>query len=173
MIHAKYLFPGEYRKSAFDIDYEALYQSGVRGLIYDIDNTLTTHGDDATAEAIALMKTLFDIGFRVCFLSNNDEERCERFNRDIGAMYIHKAGKPFKKGYISACYKMKLNRSQTVFVGDQLFTDIYGANNAGIRSILVKPIAKREEFQIVLKRILEKPVLLLFKVVHPDRCFFN
>ncbi len=172
MIHARYLFPGEYISSAFDIDYQALYDCGVRGLIFDIDNTLTTHGDDATAEAIELVRKLFDIGFTVCFLSNNDEERCERFNRDIGAFYIHKAGKPLKKGYISACFRMKCNRNQVVFVGDQLFTDVYGANNAGIRSILVKPIAKREELQIVLKRILEKPILLLFRIIHPDRCIF-
>lgn len=171
MIHISYLFPSEYQRSAFAIDYRALFDSGVRGLIYDIDNTLTTHGDDATCEAVSLVKELFNIGFNVCFLSNNDEERCQRFNRDIGAVYIHKAGKPLKKGYLAACDRMSLSASQTVFIGDQLFTDIYGANNAGIRSILVKPIAKKEEPQIVLKRILEKPILVLFRFLHPERCF--
>ena len=48
-------------------------------------------------------------------------------------------------------------------MGDQLFTDVYGANRAGIYSILVKPMNPKEEIQIVLKRYLEKPVLYFYK----------
>ena len=55
------------------------------------------------------------------------------------------------------------DRSSTLFVGDQLFTDVWGARNAGIFSILVKPIDKKEEIQIVLKRYLEKIVLAFYK----------
>ena len=51
----------------------------------------------------------------------------------------------------------------TIFIGDQLFTDVYGANRAGIRTILVEPIHPKEEIQIVLKRYLEKIVLYFYK----------
>jgi len=53
--------------------------------------------------------------------------------------------------------------TNTVFVGDQIFTDVYGANRAGIRTILVKPIHPKEEIQIVLKRYLEKVVLYFYQ----------
>ena len=73
--------------------------------------------------------------------------------------YIYKAGKPSKHGYEKAMERMGTDRSNTLFVGDQLFTDVWGANGAGIHSILVKPIDPKEEIQIVLKRKLERIVL--------------
>ena len=88
------------------------------------------------------------------------------FNEKIGANYIYKAGKPKAKGYNAAMEKMGTNRENTLFVGDQIFTDIWGANNAGIRSILVRPIAKHEEIQIVLKRIPEKLILHFYLKKH-------
>jgi predicted HAD superfamily phosphohydrolase YqeG len=62
--------------------------------------------------------------------------------------------------------KMGTDKGNTLFVGDQLFTDIWGANNAKLHSILVKPIAKHEEIQIILKRIPEKLVLFFYKRKH-------
>ena len=53
--------------------------------------------------------------------------------------------------------------TQTAFVGDQIFTDIWGANSAGVYSILVDPISPKEEIQIVLKRYLERIVLFFYK----------
>ena len=77
--------------------------------------------------------------------------------------YIYKAGKPSSKNYLHAMERMNSNRENTLFVGDQLFTDVWGAKKAGIFSILVKPIDKKEEIQIVLKRYLEKIVLYFYK----------
>ena len=81
----------------------------------------------------------------------------------MNAPYIYKAGKPGTKNYNAAMIKMGSNRKNTFFVGDQLFTDVWGAKRAGIYSILVKPIDKKEEIQIVLKRYLEKIVLFFYK----------
>ena len=152
-------FPDEYVDSAYKIDYAALYQQGIRGLIYDIDNTLVEHGADANEEAIALMKRLRELGFSICFLSNNKEPRVKRFNEPIQAPYLYKGGKPGRAGYEKAMQLLGTNHKTTVFIGDQLFTDIYGAKRTGIRNILVKPIGKKEEIQIVLKRYLERIVL--------------
>ena len=76
---------------------------------------------------------------------------------------ISKAGKPGVKGYEKAMELMGTDREHTLFVGDQLFTDVYGANRAGLYSILVRPMNPREEIQIVMKRYLEKPVLYFYK----------
>ena len=85
------------------------------------------------------------------------------FNQDIGTKYIYNAHKPSTKNYIKAMELMKTDRANTVFVGDQLFTDVWGAKRAGIRNILVKPIHPKEEIQIVLKRYLERIVLFFYK----------
>lgn len=85
------------------------------------------------------------------------------FNEKIGVSYIFKAGKPGKKGYERAMQKIGTDKNNTVFIGDQLFTDVWGAKRAGIRNILVKPIHPKEEIQIVLKRKLEKIVLFFYR----------
>ena len=85
------------------------------------------------------------------------------FAEQVGSLYIHKAGKPGVKNYLRAMELMGTDRRTTLFVGDQLFTDIYGANRSGIYAILVKPINPREEIQIVLKRYLEAVVLHYYK----------
>ena len=152
-------FPDAYADSAYEIDYAALYAEGIRGLIYDIDNTLVEHGADANEQAVALMQKLRKLGFSICFLSNNKEPRVKRFNEPIQAPYLYKGGKPGRAGYEKAMERMGTDKETTMFIGDQLFTDIYGAKRVGIRNILVKPIGKKEEIQIVLKRYLERIVL--------------
>ncbi len=156
-------FPDEYAASTYIIPFEKLYEQGFRGVIFDIDNTLVPHGAPADERAEKLFQRLKDIGFRSCLLSNNQEPRVKMFNQDIGSEYICNAHKPSTKNYIRAMEIMGTDRTNTLFVGDQLFTDVWGAKRAGIRSILVKPIHPKEEIQIVLKRYLEKIVLHFYK----------
>lgn len=162
-------YPREYYDSAYSVDFGKYYHMGYRGVIFDIDNTLVEHDAPADERASRLIKKLQTLGFSVCFLSNNDEPRVADFNKQLGAQYIYKAGKPLAKGYGRAMKLMGTDKENTLFVGDQIFTDIWGANNAGIRSILVQPIAKHEEIQIVLKRIPEKWVLHCYLKKHALR----
>lgn len=157
------LYPKEESESVYILDYEGLYEKGYRGIIFDIDNTLVEHGAPATKEAIALVDKLRRMGFSVCFLSNNDEPRVSKFCKPMDAAYIYKAGKPKCKGYEAAMKITGTTKEQTISIGDQIFTDMWGANRAGIHTILVKPIGKKEEIQIVLKRYLEKVVLYFYR----------
>lgn len=159
----KKLYPTKYLDSSYSIDYEQLYRSGIRGLIYDIDNTLVEHGMPATERAIKLFEQLRSIGFDTCLISNNKEPRVKPFADAVGSKYVFDAHKPSRKNYIRAMELMGTDTGNTYFVGDQIFTDVYGANRTGIPSILVKPIHPKEEIQIVLKRKLEKIVLFFYK----------
>lgn len=85
------------------------------------------------------------------------------FNDAVGAAYIFKANKPAVANYLKAMEQMGTDQRNTLFVGDQLFTDVWGAKRTGIRTFLVKPIHPKEEIQIVLKRYLEKIVLFFYK----------
>ena len=89
-----FLYPKEYKDSTYNIDFEQLYKEGYRGIIFDIDNTLVTHGSPADERAIALFKHLKEIGFKCLLLSNNKEKRVRSFADQVGAKYIYKAGKP-------------------------------------------------------------------------------
>ena len=157
-------FPDEYVDSTYMIDFEKLYQEGYRGLIFDIDNTLVPHGAPADTRAIALFRRLKKLGFGCCLLSNNQKKRVASFNDAVQVNYIENAHKPSVRNYNRAMEILGTNTENTIFIGDQLFTDVYGAKRAGIRNILVKPIDPKEEIQIVLKRRLEAIVLLCYRL---------
>lgn len=158
-----YLFPDEHVSSTYQINFEKLYEEGYRGLIFDIDNTLVPHGAPADERAIKFFEELKKIGFSCVLLSNNKEPRVKLFNEKIGVEYIFKAAKPKPGNYRRAMEIMGTDCTNTLFIGDQIFTDVMGANIAGIRTFLVEPINPKEEIQIVLKRYLEKIVLFFYK----------
>ena len=141
----------------FSIPWEALYDSGKRGVIFDIDNTLVTHGSPPDDAARDLFAYLSNMGFKTCLVSNNKEPRVKSFAKQVGAFYIFKAGKPKKKGYLLALSVMGVNKDEALSVGDQFFTDIAGANRAGILNLYVAPIDPSTDPPFVrFKRRLEK-----------------
>lgn len=156
-------YPDEYMDSTFEIDFEGLYEKGYRGVIFDIDNTLVPHGAPADKRAVQFFKRLEKIGIKPIMLSNNKEPRVKMFCDAVNAPYIFKANKPNPTKYRQAMSVINTNKNNTLFVGDQIFTDVWGANKAELYSILVKPIHPKEEIQIVLKRYLEKIVLYFYK----------
>lgn len=155
-------YPYEYVESVFTIDYEKLYSIGFRGIIFDIDNTLVPHGADSTAEVDAFFRNIQKIGFKTLLLSNNDEERILRFLRNIDSLYIKDAEKPKTAGYLDAIRMLQMPKDKIVFVGDQVFTDILGANRSGLASILVKFIGYKTETKIGIRRNLEKIILRFY-----------
>ena len=151
-------------KSVYEIDFDSLYKEGIKGIIFDIDNTLVAHDAPCTDESDSLVKSLFDKGFKIFILSNNDEDRVKLFIKNVYIDYIYKSGKPSAKNYQTAFEKMGLKKEEVIAVGDQLFTDCLGAKNAGIKFIRVGIVSKKEPPHIKLKRILEKPIELLSKI---------
>lgn len=158
----KMFFPDEYLESTYKINFEELYRKGYRGIIFDIDNTLVPHGAPSDEKSEKLFENLKQIGFQCCLLSNNQYQRVSSFNEKIQVHFIENAHKPSRKNYLKAMELMGTSLENTLFVGDQLFTDVYGAKRVGIYNILVKPIHPKEEIQIVLKRKLEKIVLFFY-----------
>ena len=147
-------YPGEYVDSTYEIDFDRLYEDGYRGVIFDIDNTLVPHGAPADERACALFAHLKELGYHCMLLSNNKEPRVKMFNDAVQVSYIYKAGKPNPANYRKAMEQMGTDEKNTL---------LWGANRAGIRTILVKPIDPKEEIQIVLKRYLEKIVLFFYR----------
>lgn len=156
-------YPKECADSTYQIDFQMLYEKGFRGILFDIDNTLVPHGMPATSEAEELFEKLRRIGFETCLISNNKEPRVRPFADAVQSRYIFDAHKPAAKNYRKAMELMHTDPNHSLFVGDQIFTDVFGANRAKMYTILVKPIHPKEEIQIVLKRYLERIVLWEYK----------
>ena len=153
----------EYVESVFSIDYNKLYQKGYKGIIFDLDNNLVGHGKPSTPEIDELFTKLHEIGFKTFILSDNGKNRIEKFLENIECPYIDNANKPNPANYLKALEFMKLSKDEVVYVGDQVFTDILGANKAGIASILVKYIGYYDKQKIGIKRRIEKIILKIYK----------
>ncbi|MGN0633353.1 MAG: VanW family protein [Oscillospiraceae bacterium] len=159
----KLLYPCAYADGVFDIDYVKLYDKGYRGIIFDIDNTLVHHGDDSTKEVDELFKYIQGIGFKTVLLTDNEKSRVERFIKNIDTPYICDADKPDTAGYMKAVKVLRMEKEKVVLIGDQIFTDILGANKSGIDSILVKFIRLKEETKIGKRRHLENIILGIYR----------
>lgn len=159
-------YPNDYVESTYKIDFAELAKEGYSAVIFDVDNTLVPHGAPADDRAKELFQLLNANGFSCMLLSNNKEPRVKSFAEDVKyTSYIYKANKPSSTGYKKAMEQMGSNENNTIFVGDQILTDVWGARRAGIRTIMVKPVLKwKEEPQIVLKRFVEAIILFFYKI---------
>lgn len=155
----KKYYPCEHINSVFAIDYEKIYSLGYKAIIFDIDNTLVHHGDDSNDEVDSLFRYIHGIGLKTLFLSNNSIARIERFNKNINTLYIANANKPDTAGYLKAISLLGVTKDEVIVIGDQIFTDILGANKCGIPSVLVDFIYIEGVTKIGKKRYLEKLIL--------------
>ena len=161
------LIPNDYRRSILDITPEYLKERGLSGVILDIDNTLIGHNVPIpTPDVMALLDRYRQSGIRMCVVSNNRQPRVANFCERIGVEdYVWDALKPAAKGYIKAAELMSLPPEKTAAVGDQIYTDVWGARRAGCYAVLLRPIHKGKEGAfIAFKRLLEKPILLYLKI---------
>lgn len=151
-----------YFKNITEVTPEFLKENNVLGLILDIDNTLIGHNVPLPDEKITNhLRLLENSGIKLCVVSNNNYSRVRSFAEKIKVeCFVANALKPRKKGYLEASERMNLPLDKIGAVGDQLFTDVLGANLAGCFSIYTKPLHKGGEgFLIAVKRLLEKPFL--------------
>lgn len=154
-------YPTIYRRRITDLTVTDLQRLGVQGILLDIDNTLTTHDNpELDARVSAWLDAVRQAGFALTVVSNNRDERVRPFAEAIGLRFQARAAKPLPRGYRAAAASMGLTPQQCVAVGDQIFTDILGANLAGMKSVLLEPIELEvaQKF-IVFKRRLERVLL--------------
>lgn len=163
----KEYFPGAYAPNVFSVDYQWLFDRGYRAILFDVDNTLVHHNADSTREVDALFQRLQEIGLKTALVSNNSPERLARFARNIDTCCIAEADKPQSAGYEKALRELGVSKEQAVFIGDQVFVDICGANQCGIASILVHYITVNKRAWIGFRRYLEKMILFVYRFRKP------
>ncbi|MDD6736071.1 MAG: YqeG family HAD IIIA-type phosphatase [Clostridiales bacterium] len=139
-------------------------EKGIKNALLDIDNTLVSYtrstADDAARRFLGMLS---ENGIKYAFVSNNHRERVETFAREFGAIFVHDAAKPLTFGIKKAMRLIGADKSNTVLIGDQLFTDVLAGKRAGIPTVMVDPIEAKETPFFSMKRRLEKIVLKDFK----------
>ena len=155
----------DYMFRAFDEITPAFLASlGVKAILADIDNTLAPYEQPEPDERIkGWIASLAEAGIGIAFVSNNDWERVELFNRTLGVPAYAKSGKPFKKNLVKAMNDLGGTLDTTVMLGDQLLTDALAGHNLGVKCLIVPPIRDKKNAFFKFKRWLEKPVVKKFK----------
>ncbi len=138
-------------------------EKGIDRVVFDLDNTIAPYDKPTPDEkAISYIASLREAGIEVMLVSNNEKERVDIFNEQLGLFAVHKAGKPGVKG-IKACLEQSKNKGKAAFVGDQIFTDCLSARRAGLPCFLVEPIQPKESLFFKLKRLGEKPFIRRYR----------
>ena len=161
--------PDFYFQTFDQADAEFLTSHGVKGIILDVDNTLEPYENPTPGDhVVAWMDSLRACGISLAIVSNNNAERIDLFNSSLGLFAISKGAKPFRKNLLRAMAEMGTDRSNTILMGDQIFTDVWAARNAGIRAILVPPIKDKTDIFTRFKRLLEKPIMRRYRKKHKE-----
>ena len=151
-------------KSVTDITTDFLVKSNIRGLILDLDNTLTTHNNPKPADkVIEWIEDMKNSGIIMMIVSNNKAERVIPFAQNLGLDFVPNGRKPLTMGFKKAQALMKISFSEIAIVGDQIFTDILGADIKRVKTIYVFPIQLESGFFFKIKRFFEKPFIRKFK----------
>lgn len=154
------LYPDYYVESIYELPLEKLKAAGIRGLIFDIDNTIAPFDmAEADEKLIVYFAHLQAEGFRLGILSNNTKRRVQLFNRKLHLLAIHQADKPLPFKVKKAMKKLSLVPQNTALIGDQVFTDVLCGHMAGMTAIMTAPICERDQWITKIKRGLEKQVL--------------
>lgn len=164
----KYFYPDYSYKRVLDIDIKKFYDMGIRYALLDIDNTLVPYtSPEPDEKAIEFLNRLEIFGIRYAFVSNNSMDRINLFNLNIKAPAIAKAKKPLLYGISEIMKQLSADKTNTMLIGDQIFTDIVGGKRVGVPTILVEPIKEVDTAFFKFKRYFEKKVIKSYnKYIH-------
>lgn len=143
-----------------EITADFLNKHNIKGLILDLDNTLTTHNNpNPPQSSLDWLDKMKKSGIKMMIVSNNSAERVTPFAKALGLHFVPNGRKPLTFGYTQAIKEMGIHKKSIAAVGDQIFTDILGSNLKGIRSLFVFPIEPETSLPFRFKRACEKPFL--------------
>ena len=152
--------PDAYFSKITQIPFSLFLERGVRLILLDVDNTLTTHDNPVPAEGVVdWLERGKKAGLSFSILSNNRYDRVKPFADSLSLPFVSKAAKPLSKGVREALFRFQVTKKETAIIGDQLFTDMLCGHFSGIFSVLVVPYQLETRGFLKVKRVWERPFL--------------
>lgn len=164
-------YPTRMKNRITDVTAEELHAMGVKGILLDVDNTLTRfHSQELSEEVAAWLDRMREEGFLLTVVSNGMPKRVRPFAEKIGLRYIALSCKPSPLGFWRGAHRLGLRLRDCVAIGDQVFTDVVGANLARVRIIQLMPIELEvNRPTIMFKRKLEKGIVRRYREKQGER----
>jgi HAD superfamily phosphatase (TIGR01668 family) len=157
-----------------DITPKLIRAMHANAIILDVDNTLAIHGSQTPFEGtIDWTRRMCSHNIKIIIVSNNYKKRVAPFAAKYDLPFLSLSFKPCPLAYYRAIYKLGVGRKDAVVVGDQIFTDVIGANLSFMKSILLVPVGKEQSFSFFIRRKCEKPFRYLMKVSKRGRKYFD
>ena len=154
-------YPKSYFNNILEIDDNFLIKNGIKAILLDIDNTILDTDNNMLEGIEDWVKNVQEHGIKFCILSNTNKKRkAERMSKILDIPFIYFAKKPLKFGFKKAKRIVQEENNQNIAViGDQVLTDVLGANRCKMYSILVAPLKDSDIWVTKLNRLLEKQIL--------------
>lgn len=153
-----------------DITLEILRSLGTDAILLDVDNTLAPPTSKIPYEGVQeWIDTIKAGGIRIVICSNNYRKRIKPFADSVGLECVAMSLKPLPFGFIRAKRKLNEKPRSVVVVGDQIYTDVLGANLAGMKSILLLPRSEEHGWSIRLRRKMEVGKRKKIKLYHKKK----
>ena len=157
-------YPDIYAKNIFEIDYEKLKSKGIKCLVFDLDNTLVPVKSSVADERVKeLFATLKKQKFIIILMSNSLKKRVEVFKKDLKVPCFSFSMKPLKKNYKKLIKEYNFDMSEVACIGDQIMTDVWGANKMGFTSNFLDKLNKEDFKWTKLNRVVEELILRHFQ----------
>lgn len=154
------LYPNYYCDKVTDITIDLLRKNNIKGLILDVDNTLIDYDRKLLDGVMQWTEQMKADGIKLIILSNSNKiDKIKSVAQKLDLEYLYFAKKPFKGGFKKASQKLCLEAQEIATVGDQIFTDVIGANRSKMFSILVNPIDKKDIWMTRIKRPFEEIII--------------
>ena len=155
----KIFVPTYYAKSIFDINPMFFKENNIKLILSDLDNTLDSHDLLNPSPRVVELKSKFDeLGIKLCIVSNNKGKRKGIYCERLGVEGIFSCYKPFPNKILKFIEKLGYKKDEVILIGDQLLTDVFCGNNAGIKVILTDPIVKKDQWTTRFNRLLDRPL---------------
>ena len=153
--------PKRYVSSVDKIDLDALWAEGKRAILLDRDNTLVPRDRDcAPAPVVKWLDHARELGFKLCMVSNNwHRDQVMRSAGELGLEAISHAMKPAPFALNAGLKRIGAKKAESVLIGDQLYTDVWAGNFAGVDTILVQPQTTVDLWYTQIFRIFERRAL--------------
>ena len=154
-------YPKSYFNKIVDIDVNFFIEKNIKAVLLDIDNTILDKRHNMVQGLEEWVKKLKENSIKICILSNtNKKKKAQNLSDKLEVPFIYFAKKPLKFGFKKAKKILEIEDNKTIAViGDQVLTDVFGANRCKMYSILVKPLKKEDIFVTKINRLIEKQIL--------------
>lgn len=167
----KKFVPYSYNSSIYDIPYDKFYEEGYRYILSDLDNTLISYVEKMPNERLEKWRDhLLELGFKIMIVSNSHSNRVKEFANSFGVLCQYSSTKPLKRGFKKAIKRLEIaDKGKVLVLGDQILTDILGANRMGFTPILVEAIDRSSEHKATrFNRFFERRIVKKIKKKDPN-----